>query len=250
MASSDGGGIWNGAVATLSDDSVTGSAAGNDGGGLFNQGTLTLSGGTIAGNTANGLAGSPNYGYAAGGGGIWNQGTLTIAASTIAGNTAAAGDGGGINNEAAPVAGRGRVAGDGAGGDGQGALVPDPAAARGVAIVGAAGEAVGRIARDRAAAERERPLVNKQAAAVVAGGAAGDAVVAEGGHGAFPDPAVKLLAMSPEIVLLLLSVRVGWCFDTRGVTFFIPNRCRRKRRELPDQRQRKNVGLWTSWRDQ
>jgi hypothetical protein len=39
---------------------------------------------------------------------------------------------------------------------------------------------------------------------------------------------------------------VSW--HCRGVKFFMPNPCRRKRREMADQRQRRECRLWTAWR--
>jgi predicted outer membrane repeat protein len=91
-SATDGGGIDNSGTLTLTNSSVTGSAAVN-GGGIANEvgGTLTLVGSTVANN------------WATTGGGVYNAGTLTMTNSTVANNgltgvTIVALQGGGIFN--------------------------------------------------------------------------------------------------------------------------------------------------------
>lgn len=87
-----GGGVYNGAVATLVGDTVTFNTAGptephqGDGGGVYNDGYLTLTSDTIIGNTA--LHGN--------GGGIYNRGSAIVSLSSITGNKAPEGTGGGV----------------------------------------------------------------------------------------------------------------------------------------------------------
>ena len=86
-----GGGIFNGGTLTLTNSTVSGSAAENDGGGIFNNaGTLTLINSIVSGNNAG-----------VDGGGIRNDpgGTVTLTNSTVSGN-AAGDDAGGIHNVA------------------------------------------------------------------------------------------------------------------------------------------------------
>jgi hypothetical protein len=83
---SNGGGIANFGVLTVSGCTLSGNSAGHDGGGIWNSGALTVSNSTLAGNFADGDAG----------GGVMNCGTLTVNACTISGNSAAVG--GGIYN--------------------------------------------------------------------------------------------------------------------------------------------------------
>lgn len=87
-----GGGIYNHAELTLSNSTVTQSAAAV-GGGIFNDisGRLAVSGSTISDNTA---TGNTEYG---GGGGIANAGWLDLLNVTVAGNTASV-RGGGLFN--------------------------------------------------------------------------------------------------------------------------------------------------------
>ena len=72
---------------TVTQSTISGSAATQSGGGIWNLGTLTLDSSTISGNAATTF----------GGGGIYNEGTATVTSSTISGNTSAS-YGGGIYN--------------------------------------------------------------------------------------------------------------------------------------------------------
>ena len=80
-----GGGIWNDGAVTVSDSTITGNT-GFYGGGIFNGALSTLSviNSTISDNSATGGCGG---GECASGGGISNEGTTTISNSTISGNT-------------------------------------------------------------------------------------------------------------------------------------------------------------------
>ncbi|MFK7772959.1 MAG: beta strand repeat-containing protein, partial [Saprospiraceae bacterium] len=100
IASSEGGGLWNG-TGTMTIDSTdvnsntaSGASANEGGGGLFNAGgTLVVMNAIISNNIADGAAGS--------GGGILNDlGTLTVSNSTLSGNTSIRA-GGGIEEKSA-----------------------------------------------------------------------------------------------------------------------------------------------------
>jgi hypothetical protein len=105
----DGGAILNGGKLTLTDCTVSKSAAGGRGGALFNSagGTLQLDRSTVSANTA-GL-----------GGGIFNAGTANVTASSVSGNGAQRGGGilndgtGTLNLVNSTVSGNGAVAGGG-----------------------------------------------------------------------------------------------------------------------------------------
>lgn len=116
----DGGGIYNSGELTLTNDTITGSAAGfggtggpnygytgfdggngGNGGGVYSVGTLTLMNDTITGNTAgrggdaeNGVY-DGNGGDGGNGGGVYSTEELTFVSDTITGNTAGAGGNGG-----------------------------------------------------------------------------------------------------------------------------------------------------------
>jgi hypothetical protein len=83
--STNGGGISNEGVTTLTNTIVSGNSANASGGGIFNRGSLTVDHSTVSGNTA-------SYG-----GGIANAYALTVTNSTINNNYAYT-DGGGISN--------------------------------------------------------------------------------------------------------------------------------------------------------
>jgi hypothetical protein len=80
---SNGGGIANRGVLTVSGCTLSGNSAGHDGGGIWNTGTLTVSNSILSGNTA-GDAGGAIFNYA---------GTLTVTASLVSGNSAVVGGG-------------------------------------------------------------------------------------------------------------------------------------------------------------
>jgi len=88
---SNGAGIVNSGVLTLTNSTVTNNGAIGSGGGIYNTGTLTVVGSTIAGNSA--TTNGPGNG-----GGIDNEsnGTLTVINSTIVNNTMRGGHGVGI----------------------------------------------------------------------------------------------------------------------------------------------------------
>ena len=112
--SAEGGGVFNGGSATITDSSIHQNAATvNSGGGITNQGTLTLSNVMIVDNTTPGLGGGiANEGTlnstdsnfdrntANGGGGIWISAgaSLTLTGGGLLDNEATAQDGGGILN--------------------------------------------------------------------------------------------------------------------------------------------------------
>ncbi|MFN2477328.1 MAG: choice-of-anchor Q domain-containing protein [Chthoniobacterales bacterium] len=81
----NGGGIYNNATLTLTNDTISGNvanAAGN-GGGVYNAGSLTVNNCTLSGNSVSSSSGAGS------GGAIFNfGGTLNITNSTISGNTA------------------------------------------------------------------------------------------------------------------------------------------------------------------
>jgi hypothetical protein len=76
--SSQGGGIYNAGVLTVSQAAISGNRASSYGGGIYNTGMLTIFDSTISGNLVNGVVGA--------GGGIANAGTLNVVNSMIAGN--------------------------------------------------------------------------------------------------------------------------------------------------------------------
>ncbi len=106
--SGDGGGVSNGGVLTLANDTVTGNSA-TYGGGVYDTGTATLENDTISLNSANDGGGVLSQGVvtlinstlfensAINGGGIGNHTTVVLTNVTIAGNSAQSG-GGGIAN--------------------------------------------------------------------------------------------------------------------------------------------------------
>ena len=100
-ATTQGGGIWLGGAATvtqstIASNGVVGTENPNDGGGgIYDDigGSLVLQTSTVSGNTVGGNV------AASGGGGIFNAGSATISNSTISSNSSAI-DGGGAENEA------------------------------------------------------------------------------------------------------------------------------------------------------
>jgi hypothetical protein len=93
----DGGGIWNGGMAEITNSMITGNFAGGFGGGILNVGKLTLTNSTVNGNHA-----GTNFGGSGYGGGISNSGTLEITNSSITENDAtgkSSGWGGGISSQ-------------------------------------------------------------------------------------------------------------------------------------------------------
>jgi hypothetical protein len=109
----DGGGIWNGGMAEITNSMITGNFAGGLGGGIRNAGKLSLTNSTVNGNHAGtNLQGS---GY---GGGIYNSGTLDITNSSISENNASgksSGWGGGISNQGSVEIRNTTFSGNGAG---------------------------------------------------------------------------------------------------------------------------------------
>jgi hypothetical protein len=109
----DGGGIWNGGMAEITNSMITGNFAGGLGGGIRNAGKLSLTNSTVNGNHAGtNLQGS---GY---GGGIYNSGTLEITNSSISENNASgksSGWGGGISNQGSVEIRNTTFSGNGAG---------------------------------------------------------------------------------------------------------------------------------------
>jgi hypothetical protein len=86
----NGGGILNSGVLTLTNSTITNNGTFNSGGGIYNTGMLTVLGSTFSNNTA----AADGFGS---GGGIDNAGgTLTVINSTFANNTVRSGYGGGI----------------------------------------------------------------------------------------------------------------------------------------------------------
>ena len=83
-----GGGVYNRAILTINNSTVSGNRVFHTGGGIANFGTLTLNNSTVSGNIAECEIFLCNGGGA--GGGIYNGvgGTLAINSSTITGNTA------------------------------------------------------------------------------------------------------------------------------------------------------------------
>jgi hypothetical protein len=97
-----GGGVFNRAILTINNSTVSGNRVFHTGGGIANFGTLTINNSTVSGNIAECEIFVCNGGGA--GGGIYNGigGTLTINNSTITGNMARSRfptAGGGISNE-------------------------------------------------------------------------------------------------------------------------------------------------------
>ena len=100
-ATTQGGGIWLGGAATvtqstIASNGVVGTENPNDGGGgIYDDigGSLVLQTSTVSGNTVGGNV------AASGGGGIFNAGSATISNATISSNSSAI-DGGGAENEA------------------------------------------------------------------------------------------------------------------------------------------------------
>lgn len=93
----DGGGIWNGGMAEITNSMITGNFAGVLGGGIRNVGKLTLTNSTLSENHA-----GTNFGGSGYGGGISNSGTLEITNSSITENDAtgkSSGWGGGISSQ-------------------------------------------------------------------------------------------------------------------------------------------------------
>jgi hypothetical protein len=120
---SDGGGIYNSGVLTLSNCAITGNHAGNgapggvsvysgivnggnggNGGGIYNAGTLVLIGCEIAGNGAGGggwggfaTSSGSTGGNGGNGGGIYNNGFLSLSNCSVADDLAGSGGDGGFN---------------------------------------------------------------------------------------------------------------------------------------------------------
>ncbi len=94
-ASGNGGGLANEAAATLTlaNCTVSANSANYNGGGLYNSGTLSLTNCTISGNTAIWRSGNSYLG--GNGGGIWANNTTTLTSCTVSGNTALSPNGGG-----------------------------------------------------------------------------------------------------------------------------------------------------------
>jgi CSLREA domain-containing protein len=95
---SDGGGIYNEAILTLTDVVVSGNQAQKNGGGLFNAGTLVMTGSTVVGNGAvldnhefinSGTASLSNSTIS--GHGLSNSGTADLSFVTVMGETAVTG---------------------------------------------------------------------------------------------------------------------------------------------------------------
>ncbi len=89
-SATEGGGISNSGVLTISNSTVSNNTSTNNGAGINNQGTLTISNSTLSGNST-----TTTY---FGGGAIYNMGPLTISNTTISGNTSAS-RGAGIYND-------------------------------------------------------------------------------------------------------------------------------------------------------
>jgi hypothetical protein len=77
----NGGAIYNGASASVSNSTLSGNSAAQ-GGGIYNYGTLTVSGSTLSGDSASYLGA-----FASRGGGIYNAGTLTVSNSVFSNNS-------------------------------------------------------------------------------------------------------------------------------------------------------------------
>jgi hypothetical protein len=112
-----GGGVFNRAILTINNSTVSGNRVYATGGGISNFGTLTLNNSTVSGNIAECEIFVCN-GYGAGGG-IYNGvgGTLTINNSTITGNMARSRfptAGGGILNEGILTISNGTISGNSA----------------------------------------------------------------------------------------------------------------------------------------
>lgn len=118
---SDGGGILNEGVLTLSNSAVMGNTAGagasggtegafggngGAGGGLANNGTVTITASSITDNTSGaGADGVVAGGFGGDGGGLLNRGVAAITASTVASNTT--GSGGSVSDAETGFAGGG-----------------------------------------------------------------------------------------------------------------------------------------------
>jgi hypothetical protein len=119
-ASVGGAGIYNHSVGTLtvSNSTLTRNTASNSGGGINNDGTVTITNSTLSNNST---------GYGGAGGGIINGGTMTVSSSTLSSNSATlGGSGGGIENSGTLTVNNctlsGNSAGQGGGIDSGGAL--------------------------------------------------------------------------------------------------------------------------------
>ena len=122
-----GGAILNSLNATLIIENsriLNSSAVDTDGGGIFNAGVLTVTNSTIADNTAQSISGSGGDG-----GGLYNEGgKATLIASTLSGNHAISatnysnGFGGGVNNQATLTLINSTISGNDAYGSGGGIL--------------------------------------------------------------------------------------------------------------------------------
>ena len=119
MQATDGGGIYNTGVLSLTNATVSSNSASRNGGGIYNDGSLTLINSTVSGNTAmvgdgavyhtlgspvsvTGSTLSDNSGRP--GGSIFNAGgRVDVINSTISGNRSVGGNGGGIHNSSGEV---------------------------------------------------------------------------------------------------------------------------------------------------
>ena len=127
-----GNGLYNNAIATVTDVTFTGNSGGFFGGGIYNKGTLTVIGGTLTNNSGNYGGGIVNEGTAsftgstlslnfgsACGGAVYNNGTITLSGSTVSNNgtdNVAGGicnDGGTLTVSNSTISGNGSVEGGG-----------------------------------------------------------------------------------------------------------------------------------------